>query len=105
MSSYPVQRQVFSKYPVVRERQLVTELANIVRPSAPEEPQGADLEISGGGLSREIRFVTDYVNRQIFGENREYEGVFLGVEDLKSICHAAASTYLANTDDSVFPFG
>ena len=85
-----------------RERQVVSEITNIIRPSESDEPQGMDLEDLRKWLSREIRFVRDYVNRRIFGENREYEGVFLSVEDLKSICHATTSTYLAKPETTVY---
>ncbi len=85
-----------------RERQLVSEITNIVRPSVQGDPQTTDLETLSRMLSIEIRFITDYVNRQLFGESSEYKGVFLRVEDLKRICHATTSIYLARPEATVY---
>ena len=85
-----------------QERQMVAEISQIVRPSVPIESQMADLDGLMTLLLREIRFISDYVNRQIFGENRDYEGVFLSVEDLKRICHVAIVTYLAKPETTVY---
>ena len=85
-----------------QERQLVSEIAQIVRPSLPIDSQMADLNGLMTLLLREIRFISDYVNRRIFGESPNYEGVFLGVEDLKHICSVTVATYLEKPGTTVY---
>ena len=85
-----------------QERQLVSEIAQIVRPSVHIESQTTDLDGLMALLLREIRFISDYVNHRIFGENRDYEGVFLSVEDLKRICHVTIAIYLAKPGTTVY---
>ena len=85
-----------------QERQLVSDIAQIIRPSVSFESQMTDLDSLMALLLREIRFVSDYVNRRIFGENRDYEGVFLGVEDLKRICQVTVSDYLGKPSSTVY---
>ena len=85
-----------------QERQLVSEIAQIVRPSVDAESQVSDLNGLMTLLIREIRFISEYVNRRIFGENPNYEGVFLGVEDLKHICNVTVATYLAKPGTTVY---
>lgn len=84
------------------ERQLVSEIANAVRPSVPSESQTADLDNLKRLLYLEIRYITDYVNRLIFGEHRDYEGVFLGIEDLKRICQATTTTCFDKPEKTVY---
>ncbi len=74
-----------------KERQLAYEISNAVRPPEPNDSIATSLNDLKPQLAREIRFVVDYVNRQIFGEDREYEGTFLGVDDLKRICRATTT--------------
>ena len=88
--------------PGSRERRFLSEVANIVRPQGTNESPPADLDNLQNLLTREIRFIVDYVHRQIFGEQRAYEGVFLSVEDLKRICHAMTTTYLAKPETTVY---
>ena len=90
------------RVPINRERLLVSEITNIIRPSESNDSQGMDLEDLMRWLSREIRCVRDYVSRQLFGENRDYEGVFLSVDDLKSICRVTTSTYLEKPETTVY---
>ncbi len=85
-----------------QERQFVSEVAYIIRPSTPNEPKMTTLADLTGSLSREMRFIVDYVSRRIFGEDRKYEGVFLGIEDLKRICRASVTTYLAKPGTTVY---
>ena len=84
------------------ERQFVSVVANTVRPSMLNESQTVDLDGLMSLLLREIRLITDYINRRIFGESRDYEGVFLNVEDLKRICQATITTYLMKPGMTVY---
>ena len=87
---------------VNQERQLVSAIANTVRPSVPSGSNPSDLDGLMELLLREIRHVSDYVSRRVFGENRDYEGVFLGVEDLKRICSVTITNYLARPGATVY---
>ena len=87
--------------PGSRERLLVSQIVDAVRPSVPIGSQMVGLDDLLGLLSRELRFVSDYVNRLIFGENREYEGVFLNVDDLKRICNATTTTCFGKPEKTV----
>ena len=84
------------------ERQLVSEIANTIRPSVPMDSKTTSLDDLGVLLAREIRFVADYVKRRIFGEDRNYDGVFLSVEDLKRICRATTTIYLTRPETIVY---
>ena len=84
------------------ERQLVVEIANAVRPSVPIESKRTSLDDLRVLLLQEIRFIANYVNRQIFGEDRDYEGVFLEVGDLKRICRATMTTYLSRPGTTAY---
>lgn len=85
-----------------QERQLVSEIANTLRPSVPLGPSTGALDDLMDLLFREIRYISDYVKRRIFGENRDYEGVFLDVEDLKRICSVTIRNYLARPETTVY---
>ena len=84
------------------ERQLVSEIANAIRPSVPMDSKLTSLDDLGLLLAQEVRFVADYVKRRIFGEDRNYDGVFLSVEDLKRICRATTTSYLARSEMTVY---
>ena len=85
-----------------QERRLVSEIASTIRPSAPIEAKPTSLDDLRISLLREIRFITDYVSRRTLGENRDYEGVFLAVGDLKRICGATMTTYLSRAGATVY---
>ena len=95
-------RQVSSQATSGQERELVATIAHTVRPLSSIEPQPATLDDLRFLLSRELRFIVEYVNRRIFGENRDYEGVFLSVEDLKTICRSSIATYLTASETTVY---
>ena len=84
------------------ERQLVTEIASVVSPSVRLESETTSFDDLRALLSREIRFIANYVNHRIFGEDREYEGEFLAVEDLKRICRVTMTTYLSKPETTVY---
>ena len=85
-----------------RERLLAWEIANTIRPSSTNDSTITDLDNLKVLLSREIRFVANYVNRRIFGEDPDYEGVFLTVEDLKYICRATMDSYFIKPGTTVY---
>ena len=85
-----------------QERQLVSEITNTIRPSVPMESKTTSLDDLGVSLAQEVRFVLDYVKRRIFGEDRNYDGVFLAVEDLKRICRATTTIYLTRPEMTVY---
>ena len=85
-----------------QERELVFEIVQTVRPSMNIEAKPTTLEDLKLLLSQEIRFIVEFVNRRIFGEDRDYDGVFLSVEDLKHICRSSITTYLAESATTVY---
>ena len=85
-----------------QERQLVSEIVQTIRPSMSIEPQPTTLDDLKVLLSRELRFIVEYVNRRIFGENRDYEGVFLSIEDLRNICRSSITTYLTKSGTTIY---
>ena len=84
------------------ERRLAAAIANVIRPSAPMDSSTGSLDDVEALLAQEVRFVTDYVKRRLFGEARDYAGVFLSVEDLKRICRAITTVYLTRPEMTVY---
>ena len=84
------------------ERQLVSDIINVIRPAVPQNSTTASLDDLEILIAQEVRFVADYVKRQIFGEVRDYDGVFLTVEDLKRICRSTTTIYLLSPEKTVY---
>ncbi len=84
------------------ERELVSAIANIVKPSSSNGEQIADFESLSNFLHSETRIISEYVSRLVLGEDREYEGVFLGVDELKRICQVSTTTCFKRPETTVY---
>jgi hypothetical protein len=85
-----------------RERQLVSDVVNAVRPSDQEGSQPQDFEGLRIYLTRELRFITDYLRRRVFGEVVSYDGVFLGIDELRHICCTTVDSYWGNRSTTIY---
>ncbi len=69
-----------------QESSLVSEMARQIKPREPACQQARDFDWLKRFIQLELRTISEYLSRKVFGESPAYEGVFLDKEELSEIC-------------------